>query len=280
MILINISDIAIITGDNKYKTKRDYLLDFWKKNNATDYKQYVQIIKSITPDKVIKETDEEIVKAMTNTIAKETNIKLDEELKKCSTLATTTDLNITKKNIIKEINKIDSIDKEQKAKINKSLTSIINKNFGIKNEDSIIKLYQDIKQCIVTVDCPYHKTKILTINNKKIYIGGKIDGLDLKNNCVIEIKNRINKLFYTIPEYEKIQIMCYLVLFKSKIGHLVEAHKMENDIEINIVEFQYDKEFAKIIFEKIKKFIIYYDGFLSNHELKINILNNIEDVNF
>lgn len=30
-LLFNISDIAIVTGDNQYKTKRDYLIDFGKK---------------------------------------------------------------------------------------------------------------------------------------------------------------------------------------------------------------------------------------------------------
>ena len=31
-LLLNISEIAIITGDNKFKSKREYLIDFWKKN--------------------------------------------------------------------------------------------------------------------------------------------------------------------------------------------------------------------------------------------------------
>ena len=36
-LLINISQIAIITGDNPYQSKRDYLIDFWKKYDKNDY---------------------------------------------------------------------------------------------------------------------------------------------------------------------------------------------------------------------------------------------------
>jgi hypothetical protein len=60
MFLLNISEIAIITGDNPYKTKRDYLIDFWKKNNKDDYEKYVHLIG------YIKENDEDIVKRISN----------------------------------------------------------------------------------------------------------------------------------------------------------------------------------------------------------------------
>ena len=54
-LLLNISEIAIITGDNPYKTKRDYLLDFWKKNAKNDYLKYQQLTKytKVTDDDII-----------------------------------------------------------------------------------------------------------------------------------------------------------------------------------------------------------------------------------
>ena len=54
-LLFNISEIAIITGDNIYKTKRDYLIDFWKKYDKNDYEKYVNLTE------FIKEDDKDIV---------------------------------------------------------------------------------------------------------------------------------------------------------------------------------------------------------------------------
>ena len=56
-ILLNISEIAIITGDNTFKSKRDYLLDFWKKNKKDDFSKYQKLAKFVS-----KDTDEEVIK--------------------------------------------------------------------------------------------------------------------------------------------------------------------------------------------------------------------------
>ena len=50
-LLINISEIAIITGDNKFKSKREYLIDFWKKNFKSDFEKYKKLTE------FVKETD-------------------------------------------------------------------------------------------------------------------------------------------------------------------------------------------------------------------------------
>ena len=55
-LLINISEIAIITGDNTFKTKREYLIDFWKKNLKDDFNKYKEITN------FVKETDDDIIK--------------------------------------------------------------------------------------------------------------------------------------------------------------------------------------------------------------------------
>lgn len=65
-------------------------------------------------------------------------------------------------------------------------------------------------------DNKYHKSMIYQTDIFSIFIGGKIDGFNNEDGSVIEIKNRVNKLFYNLRNYEKVQIMCYLHLFNSK----------------------------------------------------------------
>lgn len=55
------------------------------------------------------------------------------------------------------------------------------------------------------------------------FIGGKIDGISADRSTVIEIKNRVNRLFRRVPAYEMVQIQTYLELLDVDRGMLVEC---------------------------------------------------------
>ena len=88
-LILNISEVAIITGDNQYKTKREYLIDFWKKNAKEDFLKYKELTK------FVKETDDDVIKKITY----KNNIDITLELNKCIKSGNTTDLNNAKKDI-------------------------------------------------------------------------------------------------------------------------------------------------------------------------------------
>ena len=50
---------------------------------------------------------------------------------------------------------------------------------------------------------------VFTAKKNTWFIGGKIDGLT-ENNILIEIKNRMYRLFKTLRNYEKVQIFSYM----------------------------------------------------------------------
>jgi hypothetical protein len=130
-LLINISQIAIITGDNIYQNKRDFLINYWEKFDKNDYEKF----KNIT--NFSKNTDEEIIEKIT----KKNKIDIKVELEKSITLDNTNDLDSLKKSIL---NKIDNISIEDKNKISKSLQNITNTNFGTKNENDITSIYENM----------------------------------------------------------------------------------------------------------------------------------------
>jgi hypothetical protein len=266
-LLLNISEIAIITGDNPYKTKRDYLIDFWKKNNKNDYDNYINLIG------FVKENDEDIVKR----ISCKNNIQLSTDILGCIKSKNTCELNKMKKDILK---KVDNISEIEKKEITKSIINITNTNFGIKNENDISKIYESITGNKIIKDDKYRKIKIFSYNNFDIYIGGKIDGINENTKCIIEIKNRIHKLFYSLRDYEKVQIMSYIYLFNSSKGHLVEAHKKKDETNINIIEVEYDEQFMKYIIHKIYIFIKFYYSFINDNDMKINLLKNDNNIDF
>lgn len=303
-IILNISEIAIITGDNKFKTKRDYLIDVWKKNYKEDYEKYKKITE------FIKESDTDII----NKISLRNNIDISSDLLKCSKSKNTIDLNSVKKTIedkvvreitikknieaekeikaivdsgdIKDIEikkkeimkKMEKSIKEDKKVILESVKNVTNTKFGIKNETDVCKIYESMTGSKIIKDNKYRKVEICKINDFTIYIGGKIDGFNEENRSLIEIKNRINKLFYALRSYEKVQLMAYLYLFNCQKGHLVEAFKKKDGTDINIIEVDYDKITMDGILEKIVLFCKYYIEFLQNHEAKISLLKNSDEV--
>ena len=265
MFLLNISEIAIITGDNPYKTKRDYLIDFWKKNNKDDYEKYVHLIG------YIKENDEDIVKRISN----KNNIDLSEILLKNN--KNISELEEIKKNIFK---KIENISKNEKKEIEKSINNITNTHFGTHNENDITKIYESMIGNKIIKDNKYRKIKIFTYNDTDIYIGGRIDGINEETNFIIEIKNRVNKLFYSLRDYEKVQIMCYMYLFSNLKAHLVEAHKKKEKTDINIIEVDFDEKYMEYIIDKIYHFIQFYDMFIHDDNMKINLLKLNHEIYF
>ena len=75
--------------------------------------------------------------------------------------------------------------------------------------------------------------------------------------------------------------MCYLHIFEASKGHLVEALKKEKKVDINIIECLYDKEYMDSILIDIKQFIDFYRLFMTNHKMKLNLIQNEdEDIEF
>jgi len=266
--IINISEVAIITGHNKFKTKRDFLIDFWKKNAKDDYEKFS------SKTQFIKENDIDIIKK----IEKDNNIEILQDLKKCSLTRNTSSLNSIKKDIMK---KVENLDETKKMEITKCINNVTNTNFGIKNENDIAVLYNKLTGLTIVKDNKYKKVEIGQFDdNISFYLGGKIDGLCMENGSIIEIKNRVNKLFYELRDYEKVQLMCYLFIFKTQKGHLVEAFKKKDGTDINVIELDYDESFMNCIKEKILLFMNYFVQFMKNDNLKISVLSNNNEIDF
>jgi hypothetical protein len=266
-LLINISEIAIITGDNTFKSKRDYLIDFWKKNLKADFEKYKKLTE------FVKETDEDVIKKITS----KNNIDISLELKQCVKSNNTNDLSTMKAEIFKKMTNLTEV---ERTEITRSITNTTNTKFGIKNENDITKLYENMSGQKIIKDDKYRKIKLFDVGDLHIYIGGKIDGINANGDTIIEVKNRIHKLFYVLRDYEKVQIMCYMHLFGVDHGHLVEAHKKKENTDINIIDVDLDETYMDSIFSKITDFALFFNNFILDHDAKINILKNNCEIDF
>ena len=143
-------------------------------------------------------------------------------------------INTSNTNDCLNLQKIDeNIDNVLKNKDNSELKNYINghinKKRGIKNEDKIIKEYsKKYNKKVTDNNSKLYKLHLFNIGKHKFSICGKIDGIE--NNELIEVKNRKNRLFTFIPEYEQIQMQIYFKLTGLSTGKLIQNHNEEQSI--------------------------------------------------
>lgn len=117
------------------------------------------------------------------------------------------------KNYVKQIDK-------RSDDIEKKIQSKVNTNRGTRDEDLAIK---QTKRKIINSNS---KTYYCSVKTKDIIflIGGKVDGWEKDTNIIEEVKNRQNRLFYKIPEYEYVQIQIYLRMTKADLCRHTERY--------------------------------------------------------
>jgi hypothetical protein len=84
----------------------------------------------------------------------------------------------------------------------------------------------------------------------KVYLGGRHDGYDELNNRLVEIKVR-QRRFLNVPEYERIQVHCYMHIFDTHRVTLIESYN-DSQKEHNIM---YNLEFWQTVTGNVKYFL-------------------------
>ena len=116
----------------------------------------------------------------------------------------------------------------QKEDIFEELKSKIYRSYGTVSEEKILK--QIIKETSkkLVKDKKFYKLEIYKTDNIKFIICGQTDRIEYNEDgskVLIEIKNRMNRLFKYVPKYELVQIQIYLRLIGLENAKLVEQYK-------------------------------------------------------
>ena len=319
------SELAILTGHNKYQKLHEFVLKLWQRNFPQDFKNSIKLIEEskkikFVPEKTEKEVIEEFSKKRKLNIKKEVDVqnvndlnknkqkiikKVETQNKQIKNEITNFINNIdtlkldkkkleeTKSSIINKFNdetkkevkkilknvdkikenkdqvikKIDNSCKKEKEILKKNLESFSNTNFGTKKENSVVGLFEEKRGERVIIDTKFYKKLLFNHNNIKWYVGGRVDGY-LEDGTIIEIKNRIYRLFYRLRDYERIQIQTYMYIFDTTKGILVESIRGK----LNIIDVEFNEESYQDIKEKIKSFSNFFNNFISNIQQKTTLL--------
>lgn len=98
--------------------------------------------------------------------------------------------------------------------------------YGTANESVALAYVRDTLGIACHQDPTFYKRMLGACHGDwPWYIGGRVDALSQDRTVLIEIKNRVNRLFYRAPAYENVQVQTYLHLLDMEQGLLVECLK-------------------------------------------------------
>lgn len=263
------SELAIITGENTYQKLDEFIIKFWQRVKPEDYYSSIKTLeKKNNIIFVPKETDNEVIE----NISKKNNINIKKELNSALKTNNVEELHKKKKEIIQKFSSV----KEQK-KVIESLNNILHTNFGTIYENDALKYYENLHNTKVFRSDKFKRRKLFQYKDYNYYIGGKIDGY-LEDGTIIEVKNRMYKLFNNLRSYERTQIYGYLYIFDSHKALLLEKLKKSVNSKINIIEVIYNELIFNEIKRKLYNFAQFFDKFLNSSNFKTALLFGNEEI--
>ena len=249
-IVVIASELSVITGHNKYEKPQKVIDKILNRN---------KIVKRYIPKSKIEE------QLLTLDEKKLESIKTELKLDNTATLKQIEDT-IKQQVISKSLNENISEDESNKKMndalksmpvLNKCLDNSVEQDLRMKRgnikENSNLNKTQ-IKQNIVIEkrNSQMYEKELYTDLDRifSIIIRGKCDG-EIKDECIVETKNRSKRLFNMIPDYEKVQLNAYMFLTNKEKSLHIECYNEEQ----NSTEYDFDKFFWDDCSEKIVNFI-------------------------
>jgi hypothetical protein len=223
-VILKASDVAAIIGRHQYKARADVFNEYWKKYSPETFTGQTKKDKALE----VLSSSESAQRALASALAVET--------KSSSEAAATFE------KAKAEVNSDAKLSTEQKATVIEHLRTEVYTTHGTRAEDRTSdKVTKDTGARLVRDDAFYH-LEVCTLGQTKFVICGKIDRIEEKpdgSRVLVEIKNRTNRLFRRVVEYERIQIQVYLQMLGLVHARLVEqynnqvlSHDVDRDEEM------------------------------------------------
>jgi hypothetical protein len=208
-VVLRASDVAAIIGRNQYKPRQEVLDELWKKYNPETFK-----------GKTKREKAMAIIHA--SPIAREVLNCVSQIKAKDST-----EVQNIISNVRKHINSDEKMTKEQKDEVIAHITSNVYTSHGVRSEDRTSDKVATDENVRLVKDNSFYNYEICTIDDVKFVVTGKIDRIEERpdgSRVLVEIKNRTNRLFRRVVEYEMVQVQVYLQMLGLIHARLVEQY--------------------------------------------------------
>lgn len=242
-VVLKASEVAAILGKNPYKPRQEVFDELWKKYSPETFS-----------GKTKRDRAEEALRASVaaqSVLTSALSVKAEnsEHVQKVFAEAKAV------------INSDSKLNETQKAEVIEHLRSKVYTTHGTRSENKTSDKVATEQNIRLVKDNSFYNYEVCTLGETKFVVTGKIDRIEEREDgsrILVEIKNRTNRLFRRVVEYEFIQVQVYLQMLGLVHARLVEqynnqvlSHDVSRDEELWINEIVPGLEtFCRELFEK------------------------------
>lgn len=273
-VKISVSNLFVIMEMNYFKKFDKVLADCWRSCNYSDFIKWQN---NAEKQNKIAATLPKLTQIKKYEQKHKLELNLENNVKKSQYQSNNNDMKKIRDESVKKVDmKLKKVNKEDSKILQKLLVETTNTNYGTLQENSAIKIFENKMNVKIISNQNKYNEKIGDEYGYEWYLVGKVDGITEKGH-VLEIKNRVNKLFYTVRNYEKPQIMVYLYLSGKLTGYLMEQCKDGKTIQYDIKKVEYPPNYYKDkVLPYLNKFKRFFSEFMKNDEWKECVIDGNE----
>jgi len=208
-IVLKASDVASILGRNQYKPRQEVLNDLWKKYAPQTFTGKTK--KDVADEALSVSSEAQTV------LATAVNTKAKDSL----------EVQKIYKEAVQKVNSDTKLSASQKVDVIDHLRSRVYTTHGTRSEDKTAEKVAVQENVSWVKDNSFYTHDVCELGDKKFVVVGKIDRIEERpdgSKVLVEIKNRTNRLFRKVPEYEMIQVQVYLHMLGLAHARLVEQY--------------------------------------------------------
>lgn len=218
-VVLKASEVAAILGRNQYKPREDVFDELWKKYSPCTFS-----------GKTKRDKAEEALSASSSAqsiLRNAVSIKAENSTQVQEIFSAAKD----------KINSDSNLNEIQKAEVIEHIRSKVYTTHGTRTEDKTSDKVATEQNVKLVRDNSFYNYHVCTLGDTQFVVTGKIDRIEERpdgSKILVEIKNRTNRLFRRVVEYEMIQIQVYLQMLGLVHARLVEQYNnqvMSHDVE-------------------------------------------------
>ena len=262
-VCVYASQVAMCIGSNRHKKISDAVLVMWERICPHSFRDAMK--------RNNVQTDEDVVQSLVATSGQVRAL-----VDKSMALATTSsEVAACYHGALTELELV-SLDDQERQLVDAHLKKNLYTAYGTRAETEMLQHIRDVMCIPCHADPAFYKLGMGEIDGVPWFVGGKIDAMSDDGNLLIEIKNRVNRLFHRAPAYEAVQVQAYLELLDVQQGALVECFKSEQGgVQTNVIPIARDKTFWKHeVIPKLRKFVTFLVKLLRDPHTQDAFLNS------
>lgn len=261
-ICVYASQVAMCIGENRHKNVSDAVMMMWQRIAPASFRQALHRNNCTTDEERLRalmdvrgDVRALVSKSMTSAIS-------SAEVSSCYA------------NAQAELEKAH-LDREERRLVDDALRKNLYTSYGTHAESEMFVYIRDVLRIPCRTDSKFYKRHMGTVDGIPWYVGGKIDAISEDGDILIEIKNRVNRLFMRAPSYEVAQVQAYLELLDVDQGIIVECLKDSQGVHTNTIPLLRDRRYWEMrVVPKLTHFVSFLVRLLDDTALQDAFLNS------